>query len=80
MIAVAADFAIRFPAGMNVAFPQSLAFYPAMAFVAEVAFHVVPLGIVGLVWRQRPADRSHAVPLLVFAAVASRAQLSSGSG
>ena len=38
-----------FPAGLNVPFPGSLAFYPAMAFVAEILFQVVPLAVLAFV-------------------------------
>ncbi|MBI1742637.1 hypothetical protein HYR54_06160, partial [Candidatus Acetothermia bacterium] len=36
---------VGFPADMNVLFPKSLLFYPAMGFFAEILFHVVPLTI-----------------------------------
>jgi hypothetical protein len=32
-----------FPADLNVALPDALLFYPSIAFVAETAFHVLPL-------------------------------------
>ncbi len=37
---------IHFPRDMNVAWPHSVLFYPAVAFVAEVAFHLLPLVLV----------------------------------
>jgi len=40
-----ADVLGGFPRDMNVAAPASLLFYPAMALVAEVSFHLVPLTI-----------------------------------
>ncbi len=40
---VAFDAVVRLPEG--VAFPASLLFYPAMGFVAEVLFHLVPLAL-----------------------------------
>ena len=51
--AIAFDSAIHFPEDLNVAWPQSLLFYPAVAFVAEVAFHITPLAVLvaALGWR-----------------------------
>ena len=40
---VVADFIIRYPQDMNVPVPQALLFYPAVGFVAEIMFHVLPL-------------------------------------
>jgi len=37
---IAADFAVPLPAEINVAFPNSLLFYPVAAFGAEVVFRV----------------------------------------
>lgn len=34
-----------FPKNINIAFPNSLAFYPVMAFVVEILFHLLPLGL-----------------------------------
>lgn len=44
-IMVLVDFKIVFPEDMNAAFPHSLLFYPAVAYVAEVIFHLLPLFI-----------------------------------
>lgn len=41
--AIAVDLTLRFPRDINVPLPESLLFYPAIAFVAETAFHVLPL-------------------------------------
>lgn len=38
-------FGQHFPRDVNVPAPQSLLFYPAMAYVVEVLFHVVPLAL-----------------------------------
>ncbi len=53
LLAAAFDSVIHFPEEMNVAWPRSVLFYPAIAFVAEVAFHIAPLAvlIVILGWR-----------------------------
>jgi hypothetical protein len=43
---VFADLVIRFPKDLNVPPPQSLLFYPVMAYVVEVCFHALPLALV----------------------------------
>jgi hypothetical protein len=40
---VIADFIIRYPQDTNVPVPQALLFYPAVGFVAEIIFHILPL-------------------------------------
>lgn len=40
---VIVDVIIRYPQEMNVPFPQALLFYPAIGFVAEIVFHILPL-------------------------------------
>jgi hypothetical protein len=42
---VIADFIFRYPEDTNVPVPGALLFYPAIGFVAEIAFHVAPLTI-----------------------------------
>jgi uncharacterized membrane protein YwzB len=42
---VVADFFIRYPQDTNVPVPQALLFYPAIGFVAEIVFHVLPLAL-----------------------------------
>lgn len=44
-VVVPADLLIRFPKDLNVPPPQSLLFYPAIGFVAEVLLHVLPLAL-----------------------------------
>jgi hypothetical protein len=58
-VVVAADSLIVFPRNMNVPFPRSLAFYPAMSFLVEVLFHLVPLSIllVPLAFTKAPQTR-----------------------
>ena len=56
-VMITADSTIfRFPVDINVPLPQALLFYPAMAYVVEVIFHALPLGIfltiLGL-WRRQ---------------------------
>jgi hypothetical protein len=65
---IIADLAWKFPAGINVAPPQAFLFYPLMGYVAETAFHLVPLSLVlmaaCLATRSRPSNR------IVWAAIA----------
>jgi hypothetical protein len=42
---VVADLLIRYPEDTNVPMPQALLFYPAIGFVAELLFHVLPLAL-----------------------------------
>jgi hypothetical protein len=42
-VSILVDLKIRFPEQMNILFPKSLAFYPAIGFGVEILFHVVPL-------------------------------------
>ncbi len=46
---VVADLFIRYPQDMNVPVPQALLFYPAVGFIAEIVFHVLPLALLLLV-------------------------------
>lgn len=43
VIIILADLKIVFPADINIPFPESLLFYPAIGFFAEILFHVLPL-------------------------------------
>jgi hypothetical protein len=58
---IIADFFIRYPEDTNVPLPEALLFYPAVGFVAEIAFHVLPLALLMLVLsplrRKRGSDR-----------------------
>jgi hypothetical protein len=44
-IMIIVDTRIVFPADINILFPQSLLFYPVMAFFVEILFHVFPLTV-----------------------------------
>ena len=48
---IAADLVFRYPQDINVPVPEALLFYPAIGFVAEIAFHVLPLAILLLALR-----------------------------
>lgn len=42
---ILADLTLRYPRDINVPWPSSLLFYPVMALVAEMVFHVIPLAV-----------------------------------
>lgn len=48
---VIADIALGFPAGINASLPGAILFYPLMGYVAETAFHLVPLSLLFLLAR-----------------------------
>ncbi len=45
IVMVLVDLGSRFPRNLNVPPPESLLFYPTMAYVAEIAFHSLPLSL-----------------------------------
>lgn len=45
IIMIIVDTRIVFPADVNILFPQSLLFYPVIAFFVEIFFHVFPLTV-----------------------------------
>jgi hypothetical protein len=52
---VIADFIIRYPETINIPVPRALLFYPAVGFIAEIVFHVLPLAV--LMWILAPFSR-----------------------
>jgi len=52
---LALDLALPFPEGINAPLPEALAFYPAIGFVAETVFHLLPFALLSLVVPTRPA-------------------------
>ncbi len=68
---IIADSALRFGEAINVSWTASILFYPVMAFIAEVAFHLVPLALVVTASnrssRLAPGPRAVAVPIVVVA-------------
>lgn len=44
-VAILLDLKIVFPADQNILFPASLLFYPAIGFLVEILFHVLPLSL-----------------------------------
>lgn len=66
--AIAADLVFRFPAGLNVRWPQSVLFYPAMGYVAELLFHVLPVAVPAAILKllfQKGGRLLVLIPLLV---------------
>jgi hypothetical protein len=45
MPVVLADLIFRYPQNINVPLPDALLFYPTIAFIAEIAFHVLPYAL-----------------------------------
>ena len=43
LIMILVDLKVVFPEDLNILFPQSLLFYPAIGYVVEVVFHLLPL-------------------------------------
>lgn len=68
---IVADSALGFGEAINVSWPASIVFYPVMAFIAEVAFHLVPLALIVTVsrrWRRLPAGAGAVmVPIIAVA-------------
>lgn len=79
-VAVGSDFIIHYPADMNVPLPQALLFYPAIAFVAEMVFHILPLAGAGLVLRTQSlgARRSAWLAIAVVALIEPAFQIAVG--
>jgi hypothetical protein len=64
--AILIDLAIPFPQDLNVPLPEALLFYPAIALVAEVTFHLIPLAVLSVIASRRPSS-----PLVFLPAVAA---------
>jgi len=45
IVSILVDLKVGFPADMNIPFPKSLLFYPAIGFLVEIVFHVLPLTV-----------------------------------
>lgn len=44
---IAADlWIIKYPADINILFPQSILFYPAIGFIVEILFHLLPVSAI----------------------------------
>lgn len=42
---IVADIILRYPAEINVPWPEAWLFYPVIGFIAEILFHVLPLAL-----------------------------------
>lgn len=73
------DLLTRFPAGMNAPLPAALLFCPAIALVAEVAFHLVPLAALAVVLPRTVAPVWLMVPT-VFVEPVFQAAFGAGTG
>jgi hypothetical protein len=59
---IAIDLWLRLPEDLNIRFPVSVAFYPAIGFLAEVIFHVMPVSVAALfIARMRIFDQREKV-------------------
>jgi hypothetical protein len=60
LIAILIDINVKFPASMNILFPESLLFYPVIGFCVEIVFHLLPLSILMLIfgWLFPQAERT----------------------
>jgi len=69
IIIIPADLLIAFPADINVPFPESPLFYPAIGFFAEILFHVLPLALLLIVLSSvfRAANRNRIIWFSVVA-------------
>ncbi len=71
--AITADVLLGFPRDMNVLAPDSLLFYPAIGYVAEVTFHLLPVSLFLFVLTtafKAPASNRLLWAALLFAATA----------
>lgn len=57
-VAIVIDRLHPFPEDINVPFPASLLFYPAIAFLVEIVFHVLPVAAVSSVLRSWSENRA----------------------
>jgi hypothetical protein len=69
LVMILVDRRAPLPADINVAFPDSLLFYPAIAYVVEVIFHVLPLSLLLMVLTSLSKNLGYGTviwPCLVF--------------
>jgi hypothetical protein len=71
--AILADIVLRFPQRLNVPMPEAALFYPAIGYVAEVAFHLLPLTLLLLLLtagtNRRPSRWLFGTALLLVACI-----------
>jgi hypothetical protein len=77
------DLFFRYPEDINVILPQSLLFYPAIGFVVEIIFHLLPLFLLWLVIRRfaptELQDRLLAASMVIIALLEPVFQISLGN-
>lgn len=60
IVVIGVDLSVGFLQDINVPLPQSVLFYPVMAFVVEVIFHAFPLALLSILFKQRtPFELAH---------------------
>ena len=65
LIVIGADHILRWPPDINVALPEAVPFYFAMAVVVEMAFHVIPFAALAVIHRHLKPLRPTATLLVV---------------
>lgn len=45
LVIILLDLKVVFPGDLNIFYPQSLLFYPVIAYIVEIIFHILPLSI-----------------------------------
>lgn len=76
-----ADSTLGFDEGINVPWPAGALFYPVMGFIAEVAFHLVPLTlVVTAVGRKRQLEPRIAIAVMLLVALIEAVYQVLGSG
>ncbi len=58
-VAIFVDWNIVYPKNMNIPFPESLLFYPAIGFFVEILFHIIPLSLLLISLKYFFKDSSH---------------------
>ena len=54
--AILIDLVMPFPQTLNIPLPEALLFYPAIALVAEVSFHLLPLAVLPTIVARHPSS------------------------
>jgi hypothetical protein len=69
LIMILVDLKVVFPEDLNILFPESLLFYPAIGFFAEILFHVLPLSVLLMVLTSifRTVSDQHMIWICIFA-------------
>jgi hypothetical protein len=70
-IMILVDSKIRFPADLNISFPESLLFYPAIGYLVEVLLHVLPLTLLLIALSSILKDVRHEKVVLISIVIVS---------